>query len=1099
MMDAVCTTNVPRYCLLLLAALAISGDGPGLAEAPEAPTPETIAAHEERARARDRALDPPPATPLLSHLREHEFSPVHRYGGRPGLLSSRAGRVYLFEPTEPRPWYHRINVFDMENAALTASEEFFDSEATRFALPAAAQGRELLLVPTLYPYLATLYDQLLVYEVDASGEISEIERLTERFRGIAVLSAPQFAMVIHRDEYAHVIGLADFESRGRFQGPNKTRSFSVAGTEDDPIVALVGPYGVFGRELIAVHRVDPVLGRPERLGAVWGSGRTREVKLSPRGQALVTVVSSLAGGLQLEIRDPATAQLRSTLPVTLPTDESWAFTMAEGRHGAILVIARGPELEIFDLSQLDNPRLSARVPIDVGLPAHADDAPFWQDSSSDGELYVIDRPSGDLVLVDLESGLILDTVGDPERFPLQLAADDSPGVERLAVLSKRRDPSTGAPLGERVFIETIEKGPDGGLVRIGRSTTDSIEFLDELVPVGGRYVAGFDGYERALFSLDTTDASVRHFIYPEHVPERRRGSNAVAFQGGMLLRTHMSGSYQGSCFAAYPMENGIFGEPALRCDEERVRAFDVSEDTVYTLTNSGITSWRPPDVVHEFAFENRFVTFELSPDGTRALLGMDWWYSSGSGGRFAVFDLSTADAPRLLCESEPGVASTPFFDATGARVLASQDDWVSYSPWVFDTESCLALGEPGDPMQKYLYHQPGFPLTKSHALWRNWRFFDYQSAIYDVSGTTPRLVGSMPNGHGPVAYAPRREGEDAYLFTKRCPGPGVYLLDESGEFPFGGTIPLDSLAHVGQLRRGFLFASSGNTVAVLRDRELNRAPIARAGSDQVLECERGGADAQLDGRSSLDPDSTPGTHDDLASWRWEIDGRTVGDTPTLGSWLLLGTHEARLALTDTLGAIGEDALHIDVVDTAAPTLDLSLLPAQQGLVWPRDSWLVDAVAADRCEGSVLSTRALRLETEWLDAPVVEAPSTTLSIIVERDPSGAIVRLNGDPARLRPVWERARATGVLPLAPTKTTSLALSPARADGVAARYELDEQGRLRGAEAFGPGVDLRITAETRDTSGNVARAEASFRESILKRCAELPPGVRCRPDLLP
>ena len=50
---------------------------------------------------------------------------------------------------------------------------------------------------------------------------------------------------------------------------------------------------------------------------------------------------------------------------------------------------------------------------------------------------------------------------------------------------------------------------------------------------------------------------------------------------------------------------------------------------------------------------------------------------------------------------------------------------------------------------------------------------------------------------------------------------------------------------------------------------LNAHPIARAGIDETVECTGPtGATVALDGNLSTDPDSTPGTHDDIISFEW---------------------------------------------------------------------------------------------------------------------------------------------------------------------------------------------------------------------------------------
>lgn len=113
---------------------------------------------------------------------------------------------------------------------------------------------------------------------------------------------------------------------------------------------------------------------------------------------------------------------------------------------------------------------------------------------------------------------------------------------------------------------------------------------------------------------------------------------------------------------------------------------------------------------------------------------------------------------------------------------------------------------------------------------------------------------------------------------------------------------------------------------------VNRTPAASAGVDLQLECAGASCPVILDGRGSTDPDSTPGTQDDIALYRWYEGYGTVGQQ-LLGTGkeavvtLSLGTHNVTLEITDQSGAIG--------TDTVAVTLDpahLSMLTLEKAEV-----------------------------------------------------------------------------------------------------------------------------------------------------------------------
>jgi hypothetical protein len=106
---------------------------------------------------------------------------------------------------------------------------------------------------------------------------------------------------------------------------------------------------------------------------------------------------------------------------------------------------------------------------------------------------------------------------------------------------------------------------------------------------------------------------------------------------------------------------------------------------------------------------------------------------------------------------------------------------------------------------------------------------------------------------------------------------------------------------------------------------INNAPRASPSAPAVAECDGGGALVVLDGTGSSDPDSTPGTQDDLQSLAWIRDPglpteQIVGTGHQLPVTLALGTHALALRVTDTLGESDTAAVEVTVVDTTPPSL-----------------------------------------------------------------------------------------------------------------------------------------------------------------------------------
>jgi hypothetical protein len=155
----------------------------------------------------------------------------------------------------------------------------------------------------------------------------------------------------------------------------------------------------------------------------------------------------------------------------------------------------------------------------------------------------------------------------------------------------------------------------------------------------------------------------------------------------------------------------------------------------------------------------------------------------------------------------------------------------------------------------------------------------------------------------------------------------------------------------------------------------NSPPAAGAGSDMTAECaEPGGAPVILVGSASSDPDSTPGTNDDIISFEWFEDfglptQRRLGSGAMLPVTLPLGAHRITLRVTDREGLSATDEVSIGVVDTASPGLSMAVGPK---LFWPPNHRMVSVQASgaalDTCDPApglaLMSVQSSELE----DAP-----------------------------------------------------------------------------------------------------------------------------------
>jgi hypothetical protein len=201
---------------------------------------------------------------------------------------------------------------------------------------------------------------------------------------------------------------------------------------------------------------------------------------------------------------------------------------------------------------------------------------------------------------------------------------------------------------------------------------------------------------------------------------------------------------------------------------------------------------------------------------------------------------------------------------------------------------------------------------------------------------------------------------------------------------FPARIPLAGLV-TGTRYALHLTVSDANTVPVSASADFlyqgeewlvfNDAPTAVIAGGGVFECAGpDGTQVTLDGTGSSDPDSTPGTSDDIASYEWLVDyfppgpgGSIHGATTTLTLWP--GVYGVTLRVTDRSGRIGTATATVTVSDTLPPALIVLAAPAR---LWPANHDLmpvhVQLAVQDRCDPLVPVTLVSATSSEPDDAP-----------------------------------------------------------------------------------------------------------------------------------
>ncbi len=261
--------------------------------------------------------------------------------------------------------------------------------------------------------------------------------------------------------------------------------------------------------------------------------------------------------------------------------------------------------------------------------------------------------------------------------------------------------------------------------------------------------------------------------------------------------------------------------------------------------------------------------------------------------------------------------------------------------------------------------------------------------IVDVSDpTSPFLVGSYPilgcgeyTGQGLAVdgdYAYVVSSIDACVWNLGLVTPGteiglwqfdishptdpilVDFLDlGAATVPWGGP---NRLAIKGSY--AFLAMSAGGSCAggssaydglyVVKINGANSAPVADAGEDLTVEQESyHGTEVTLDGSGSTDPDSTPGTNDDIVSFDWYEGDTFLGSGETMNYIFPLGPHPVTLVVSDSFGETGDDEVMIVVEDTTPPSI--CSVSASPNTLWPPNHKMVDvtvtAAAEDICDAA----------------------------------------------------------------------------------------------------------------------------------------------------
>lgn len=193
------------------------------------------------------------------------------------------------------------------------------------------------------------------------------------------------------------------------------------------------------------------------------------------------------------------------------------------------------------------------------------------------------------------------------------------------------------------------------------------------------------------------------------------------------------------------------------------------------------------------------------------------------------------------------------------------------------------------------------------------------------------------------------------------------VLSVSFDDGLPGQIDISAL-NIGPDHRLRITVTDGNTVPVSVEAPFDyqgestmlfggHAPRAVIAPTGPVECDRlEGGFVTLDGSGSEDPDSTPGTNDDIVRFEWFEDFETVetplGEGERLTLTLPLGGHAITLRVTDSASSQTTQTVTVEVVDTQGPVIECPVLTSAE-CAGPEGAFVaLSATGRDACGGPV---------------------------------------------------------------------------------------------------------------------------------------------------
>ena len=905
------------------------------------------------------------------------------------------------------------------------------------------------------------------------------------------------------------LGYGTFDFQPRSSPHGYIRVVRVNGTAARPVIAVFDSYWDGSRSHGAVTVYEASAGAVSEIGTFGTDDDSVGSVLVDREGSVVVVGRRMSD-------DPETYDGMFRYRVhTLPGGEAVSdletagggalAVLAEGSGSRALVTLDRAGVDIVDLGDPAAPSVVGRAAAAIGVPKYPLYA-TWALTASSSAPVVFAAASGDreVLTIDIADATVVSRTSVAPAVPTFIAAREAGGARELAVFAARWVPPDFVVPGGTAELRFIEASNLASPRPSGRLLRNQPRRVDGTGTLGGRYLLALDNLSNVLALVRAADGAVLDItgLFGGRRGDYYLGDNVDVAGGYVLLfgddSWHLldvqSGRFHSLRHGQVP--SGIL-EGAVRADGT---VFLLAWDESHALGLDVI----PLDGVAGRVPLEGWGELVLSPGGDLAMVAT---YAAPP----QIIDVSDPARPVLLWTLQEFVGGACFAQSGHAVFATLEDQSGAFRGRLYDARAGGATGGTSAPVDEYYYH--GFGIASeaagiSRAVVWTWTWLGQENAVFDTGGPTPVLLTVGPEYYGFADFSPRPGGGwyethgDASWFKV----PSEILIGNADGSQASFPIPGTDQDQPRVLRQGFFTTlarkQDRNTflrVSLWRDTALNRPPIANAGSDRSVECaDHAGTPVALDGSASTDPDSTPETEDDIASYAWSESGGSpvegVAPVVTLAS----GEHVISLAVTDLLGAEDAADVTVRVSDTLPPAVDVALVPAFEKGRWT-NRWTPHGAVHDLCDGD----RGAPVEVHKLPAGAETAPVSFVrgfasAVELRSGPAGALeVKLTGpDEAAIRSAWSAAIAGGGFALNDGAGVTLLLAPSatgRDAGLWFRYELDGTGRLVRATGFGAAADLVVEGLGVDASGHAASASVSLRATQAELCTRLPGSAIC------